>query len=126
MAHEMESVVSKPAEWNGAIVHIWLEGRIAAARADQVAAEKGGRERRDDCDAAAAEEMVCTLLKGSGAVIAQKTFVDQLRALLDRDDFVWRGVYDDRRFDRHVRTQVRKLLKMAMANNGFSNVKRYQ
>lgn len=54
-------------EWNGAAVRAWLERRIVAARADQVAAEKYGWERRDDCEMAAAEEMVCTLLVGSGA-----------------------------------------------------------
>lgn len=114
------------AEWDSAAVRTWLESRIVAARADQVAAERYGRERRDDCDMAAAEEMVCTLLKGSNAVNAQHTFVDALKALLDRDDHVWRGVYDDARFDRHVRTYVRKLARMAKANDGFGNVKRYQ
>ncbi len=120
-------MVSKPVvEWDGAAVRIWIESRIVAARADQVAAEKYGWERRDDCDMAAAEEMVCTLLKGSGEVNVQRTLVDELKSLLDRDDYVWRGVYDDNRFDRHVRTYVRKVLKMTKANDGFGNVRRYQ
>lgn len=113
-------------EWDGAAVRTWLGSRIVAARADQVAAERYGRERRDDCDMAAAEEMICAMLKGSNAVNAQGTFVEQLKALLERDDYVWRGVYDDRRFDRHVRTYIRKLSRMAKANDGFANVKRYQ
>ncbi len=123
----MESVVTKPMmEWNGAAVRTWLESRIVAARADQVAAERYGRERQDDCDMAAAEEMVCTLLKGKEAVNIQGAFADELKVLLDRDDYVWRGVYDDRRFDRHVRSTIRKLLRMTKANDGFGNLARYQ
>lgn len=117
----MEDSVSKP--WDSTAVRIWLESRVASARADQVVAEKGGRKRQDDCDLAAAEEMVCTLLRGKEA---ERAFVGELKALLDRDEYVWRGVYDDRRFDRHMRTYVRKLLKMAKASEGFGNLKRYQ
>ena len=113
-------------EWDGAAVRTWLGSRILAARADQVAAERHGRERQDDCDVAAAEEMICSLLKGSDAADTRGTFLDELTALLDRDDYVWRGVYDDTRFDRHVRTYLRKLSKMAKANDGFGNVRRYQ
>jgi hypothetical protein len=123
----LENVVSKPVmEWDGAAVRAWLESRIVAARADQVAAERYGRERQDDCDMAAAEEMVCTLLKGKEAVNDQGAFTDALKALLDRDDYLWRGVYDDRRFDRHVRSTIRKLMKMTKANDGFGNLARYQ
>ena len=123
----MESVVSKPMkEWDGEAVRTWLESRIVAARADQVVAERYGRERQDDCDMAAAEEMVCTLLKSKEAVNIQGAFSDELKALLDRDEYIWRGVYDDRRFDRHVRSTIRKLLKMTKANDGFGNVARYQ
>jgi hypothetical protein len=123
----MEGRVAKPVtEWDGAAVRAWLASRIAAARADQVAAERPGRARQDDCDVAAAEEMVCTLLKDGDGVDAQEAFVGELNGLLDRDDYVWRGVYDDRRFDRHVRAYIRKLSKMAKANEGFGNVKRYQ
>lgn len=113
-------------EWNGAAVRAWLESRVTAARADQVAAERYGRERQDDCDMAAAEEMVCTLLRGKAAVDIQTAFADELKALLERDDYIWRGVYDDRRFDRHVRSIVRKLMKMTRTNTGFENVTRYQ
>ncbi|WP_404713860.1 hypothetical protein [Sphingomonas sp. MMS24-J13] len=121
--------MSKPAaapEWDGAMVHIWLERRIIAARADQVTAERAGRGEQDDCDKAAAEEMICTLLKGKAATNAQGTLVDELKALLDRDDYIWRGVYDDRRFDRHTRTYIRKLMKMAKTNTGFGNTTHYQ
>ncbi len=123
----MESVVSKNMkEWDGTAVRTWLESRIVAARADQVVAERYGRDRQDDCDMAAAEEMVCTLLKGKEAVHSQPAFTDELKALLERDDYIWRGVYDDRRFDRHVRSAIRKLMKMAKTNTGFENVARYQ
>lgn len=44
---------SKP--WDEGIVRTWLEKRIAAARADQIAAERAGRGGQDDCDKAAAE-----------------------------------------------------------------------
>lgn len=113
-------------QWDGAVVRLWLENRIAAARADQVAAERGGRGRQDDCDQAAAEEMVCALLLREPAADAQHSFADALKALLDRDSFVWRGVYDDARFDRHVRAYVRKLLKMTRENKGFEQIRRYQ
>lgn len=104
----------------------WLEKRIAAARADQVAAERAGRGSQDDCDKAAAEEMICAALKGTDAVAGQGAFAEALKALLDRDDHVWRGVYDDSRFDRHVRAYIRKLLKMTRENSGFEHTRRYQ
>ena len=120
-------MVGKPmTEWDGAAVRTWLDSRVAAARADQVAAERHGWARRDECDLAAAEEMVCPLLKRGDAASTQSALVDGIRKLLDRDDYVWRGVYDDRRFDRHVRAYLRKLVRMAKTNDGFANVRRYQ
>jgi hypothetical protein len=113
-------------QWDGAVVRTWLECRIAAARADQVAAERGGRGEQDDCDKAAAEEMVCTALSRGSATDSQRAFADMLDALLDRDDYVWRGVYDDRRFDRHARTYIRKLRKMTRDYTGFEQRRRYQ
>jgi len=107
-------------------VRKWLDSRIAAARADQVTAERAGYGARDDCDKAAAEEMVCTSLKDKAAVDAQADMAAELKTLLDRDDFIWRGVYDDQRFDRHVRTAIRKLIKMTKTNEGFGNTRRFQ
>ena len=115
-----------PAEWNGATVRRWLDSRIASSRSDQIAAERGGRGQQDDCDKATAEEMVCTLMKAKGSMDDRAAFADDLRALLDRDDFIWRGVYDDTRFDRHVRTYVRKLVRMTKVNEGFGKIGRYQ
>ena len=111
--------------WDGATVRTWLEKRIVAARADQVTAERAGRGAQDDCDKAAAEEMVCAALKGDAAD-AQSAFADALKQLLYREDYVWRGVYDDRRFDRHVRSYIRKLLRMARENSGFHQTRHFQ
>ncbi len=112
--------------WDGAIVRTWLESRIAAARADQVAAERYGRERQDDCDKAAADEMVCGAVKRETVTETQAAFLAALETLLDRDDYIWRGVYNDDRFDRHVRTYLKKLIKMAKSNEGFGKIARYQ
>lgn len=115
-----------PTEWDAAQVRKWLDARIAAARADQVVAERGGYGQHDDCDKATAEEMVCTLMQANDSAVDQKRFTIDLKALLDRDEFLWRGVYDDTRFDRHVRSYVRKLAKMAKTNSGFDRTTRYQ
>jgi hypothetical protein len=118
--------MSETKEWSGATVRTWLESRVAAARADQVVAERGGRHLQDDCDKAAAEEMVCAFLKTKPSVESQSAFAEDLKGLLDRDDYMWRGVYNDTRFDRHVRIYVRKLMRMAKLNDGFETIRRYQ
>lgn len=110
--------------WDGAIVRTWLERRILAARSDQVAAQRGGRAEEDDCDKAAAEELVCTAVRGDAD--SQDALSNALKALQQRDDFVWGGVYDDARFDRHVRAYVRKLARMTRDNAGFEQTRRYQ
>lgn len=113
-------------EWDGTAVQTWLESRIAAARADQVRAERGGRELQDDCDKATAEEMVCTMAKGREPPHDQQALLHKLAAILDRDEYIWRGIYDDTRFDRHVRAFVKKLIKMVKTNEGFTNTAHYQ
>jgi hypothetical protein len=113
-------------EWNGATVRKWLGTRVIAARSDQVTAERGGRGRQDDCDRATAEEMVCSLLQRKGSTDTQKSLSDELRSLLDRDEYVWRGVYDDARVDRHVRSLVKKLIRRTKGNGGFENMAHYQ
>ena len=122
----MNMVDPSAREWNGAAVRTWLESRVAAARSDQVVAERGGRDRQDDCDKATAEEMVCSLMKAKGHADTQDAFKTELRVLLDRDTYIWRGIYDDTRFDRHVRSYVRKLMKMTKTNTGFENTTHYQ
>ncbi|MDD1451189.1 hypothetical protein NHF48_009690 [Sphingomonas sp. H160509] len=89
-------------------------------------AERGGRELQDDCDKASAEEMVCALMSRRGVADSQAAFAAALAALLDRDEYIWRGVYNDTRFDRHVRSYARKLVKMAKTNTEFENVAHYQ
>ena len=112
--------------WDAAAVRTWLERRVAAARTDQVTAQRRGRSGEDECDLAAAEEMVCAALLRPGAADTQETFAAVLKALAERDDYIWRGVYDDRKFDRHVRGAIRKLLKMAKTNTGFERLGHYQ
>jgi hypothetical protein len=117
--------MAEPApDWNAATVRTWLQSRIAAARTDQVRAERGGYQMQDDCDKAAAEEMVCTL--AGKAADTQAGLADALRALLERDDYIWRGVYNDAKFDRHVRGYIRKLARMVKTNSGFGNTTHYQ
>ena len=120
------NVTESPKPWDGAIVRTWLESRIAAARADQVVAERAGYGHHDDCDKAAAEEMICTLALAGDAASQQPTFAGALKRLAERDEFTWRGVYDDTRFERHARAAVRKIAKMTKTNTGFENTKRYQ
>nr|WP_197983043.1 hypothetical protein [Sphingomonas sp. CFBP 13728] len=103
-----------------------MESRVVAARGDQVVAERGGRELQDDCDKASAEEMVCAMMKAGKIADLQASFSDTLLLFLDRDEYIWRGVYNDTRFDRHVRSYAKKLLKMAKTNDGFENTTHYQ
>lgn len=51
----------------------------------------------------------------------EKAFSEDLRTLIDCDEYTWRGLYDDARLDRHVRSYGRKLVKMSKANDGFGN-----
>jgi hypothetical protein len=113
-------------DWNEAAVRTWLASRIASTRADQVAAQRRGRDGEDDCDQAAAEEMVCTLVNKDAVTNSQANLVAALDQLLEREDYIWRGVYDDRRFDRHVRSAIRKIRKMAKTNTGFDRLSRFQ
>lgn len=112
--------------WDGAAVRTWLASRIVAARSDQAVAERAGRGARDDCDKASAEEMVCSLVKSEKITATQDGFARELGALLDRDGYSWRGVHDDARFDRHVGSFVKKLIRMTKANVGFDNTGHYQ
>lgn len=118
------SDAAKP--WDKALVRIWLERRFEAARLDQAAADKRGYAAQDDYDKAAAEEWVCRTLKMSDSPDDQAAFALRLKELLAQDEYRATGIYDDRRFDRYVRTNLRKVAKMTKANDGFGNVSRYQ
>jgi len=56
----------------------------------------------------------------------RRGFAAQLKELLAQDEYRTAGIYDDRRFDRYVRANLRKLAKMTKANDGFANMLRYQ
>ncbi len=115
-----------PKEWDGDLVRRWLECRIAAAGLDQAAADRRGYEARDDYDQAAAEEWVCRNLKAVAAKDDQAAFAARLKQLLGQDEYPITGIHDDRRFERHVRANLRKLTRMTKANAGFENTLRYQ
>ncbi|MDP3550998.1 MAG: hypothetical protein Q8R81_11450 [Novosphingobium sp.] len=112
--------------WNSEQVCKWLECRIDAARLDQAAADRRGYEAQDDYDKAAAEEWVCRGLMAVASKDDQAAFADRLKQLLGQDEYPVTGIYDDRRFERHVRANLRKLTKMTKANEGFENTLRYQ
>ncbi len=123
---EVNDMMSDPAKaWNVALVRTWLDRRLAAARLDQAAADRRGYEARDDYDEAAAEEWVCHALKGDWTD-DQAVFAARVKELIGRDDYPATGIHDDVRFERHVRTHLRRLARMIKANDGFGKTSRYQ
>ena len=60
---------------------------------------------------------------GAGRFAFNELYADDAAG---RDDLVWRGVYDDGRFDRHARGCVRKVMRMARANESWGNLRPYQ
>ncbi|WP_201781355.1 hypothetical protein [Sphingomonas sp. Leaf357] len=114
-----------PKPWNPALVRTWLDRRATAAKLDQAAADRRGYEARDDYDIAAAEEWVCTALKGDWAE-AQAVFAARIKSLIGMDDYRATGIYDDVRFERHVRGHLRRIAKMTKANDGFEKTLRYR
>ncbi|MDB5675098.1 MAG: hypothetical protein JWM65_2080 [Sphingomonas bacterium] len=115
---------SKP--WDGELVRKWLERRLAASKLDQAAADRRGYEAQDDYDKAAAEEWVCHALQAADCTNEQAAFGARIKALIGREEYPATGIYDDIRFERHVRAQLRKLAKMTKANEGFEKTLRYQ
>jgi hypothetical protein len=112
--------------WDGAQVRKWLASRLEAARQDQIVADKQGYSAQDDYDKAAAEEWVCQALRIAAGKDDQAVFADRLKHLLGQEDYPATGIYDDRRFERYVRANLRKLTKMAKTGEGFENTLRYQ
>ncbi|WP_017671938.1 hypothetical protein [Blastomonas sp. AAP53] len=115
-----------PKAWNSEQVRKWLECRIDAARLDQAAADKRGYGSQDDYDKAAAEEWVCRSLIAVADKGDQVALADRIKQLLAQDEYQVTGIYDDRRFERCVRANLRKLAKMTKANEGFENTLRFQ
>ncbi|MEN2787276.1 hypothetical protein ACFOKI_05105 [Sphingomonas qilianensis] len=108
------------------MVRTWLERRLAAAKLDQAAADRRGYEAQDEYDQAAAEEWVCRALQAVDCADTQAALAQRLKELIGQDDYPATGSYDDTRFQRHVRAQLRKLAKMTKANEGFGKTLRYQ
>lgn len=112
--------------WDGELVRKWLESRFESAKLDQAAADRRGYTAQDDYDKAAAEEWVCRTLKGAPCTDDQAALAVRLKALIGQDDYHVTGIYDDGKFQRHVRAHLRKLAKMTKTNEGFENRLRYQ
>jgi hypothetical protein len=112
--------------WDGEQVRKWLERRFEAARLDQAAADRNGYGAEDDYDKAAAEEWVCRALKAADCTNDQALFGKRLKELIAQDEYQATGIHDDARFERHVRSHLRKLAKMTKANEGFEKTLRYQ
>ena len=112
--------------WDANRVCLWLEKRLSAAKLEQAAADRRGYEAQGDYDKAAAEEWVSRTLLTADCADEQAMFADKIKQLLAQDDYRITGIYDDRRFDRSVRAQLRKIAKMTKTNEGFANLLRYQ
>ena len=120
-------MMTSPAKpWDPALVRIWIERRLAASRLDQAAADRRGYDHRDDYDQAAAEEYACRALIGDPAVDDRAAFAKRIKELIAQDEYRATGLYDDARFERHVRSYLRKLAKMTKANEGFDKTLRHQ
>lgn len=112
--------------WNGEQVRKWLERRFEASKLDQAAADRRGYDAQDDYDKAAAEEWVCRALKAADSTNEQTLFAGHIKKLVGQEEYPATGIYDDARFQRHVRGHLRKLAKMTKANEGFEKMLRYQ
>jgi hypothetical protein len=124
---DREEAMTNPSKpWDAALVRRWLECRFEASRLDQAAADRRGYEARDDFDKAAAEEWSCRALKGADRSNDQVAFTALLKELIGKDEYPATGIHDDIRFERHVRTYLRKVAKMTKANGGFEKTLRHQ
>jgi hypothetical protein len=112
--------------WDAALVRKWLERRSEASRLDQAAADRRGYEARDDFDKAVAEEWVCRALANADCTNDQAALAARLKELIGQDEYPATGLHDDIRFERHVRTYLRKLVKMTEANEGLQKTFRHQ
>lgn len=108
------------------MVRRWLESRVKSARLDQTAADRQGYEARDDYDKAAAEEWACLEVLATDSIADQAGFAKRIKELVAPDGYPAAGLHDDERFERHVRTALRKVGKMARTNEGLANTSRYK
>lgn len=112
--------------WDGAVVRRWLERRLKAAKLDQAAADREGYSAQADYDKAAAEEWACAALLVDAASEDPAAFAARIKELIARDSYPVSSNYDDARFERAVRGYLRKIAKMAKANEGFDRLLRFQ
>lgn len=112
--------------WDSELVRKWLERRFQASRLDQAAADRRGYDARDDFDKAVAEEWACAMLKSAASTNDQAAFATHIKTLIGQDEYRATSVYDDMRFERHVRAYLRKLAKMTKTNEGFEKTLRHQ
>lgn len=112
--------------WDGEQVRKWLERRFEISRLDQAAADRRGYEAQDDYDKAAAEEWVCRALKNVECTNEQAAFAKRLKELIGQDEYPMTSIHDDARFERHVRSHLRALVKMTKANDGFEKMLRHR
>ena len=115
-----------PKAWDSEQVSKWLAARIDAASRDQAVADRRGYDAQDDYDKAAADEWVCRNLQAAARGGEQTAFAARIKQLLDQDDYRVTGIHDDRRVERHIRANLRKIARMTKANDGFENTLRYQ
>ncbi|MEG8220970.1 hypothetical protein OSJ57_10090, partial [Sphingomonas sp. HH69] len=90
---------------------------------------QGGRLLRrpqQDYPAATVVEYCSAVLKVPDFSNEQATFAQRLKDLIAREEYQATGIYDDVRFERHVRSHLRKVAKMAKANEGFGKTLHYQ
>lgn len=118
-------MTTPPKPWNGELVRKWLDRRLDASRLDQAAADRRGYEAQGEYDEAAAQEWVCRALKDADCTNDQAAFARRLKELIGQDDYPVTSIYDDARFERHVRAHLRKLAKMSKANEGFEKTLRW-
>jgi hypothetical protein len=97
------------------LVRKWLEHRYEASRLDQAAADRRGYEARDDFDKVIAEESACDALKSADCTNDQDARAARLKKLTGQDEYPVTRLHDDIRFEWHVRTYLRKLVKMTKA-----------
>lgn len=112
--------------WDAKQVCKWLERRFEASRRDQAGADRRGYEARDDYDKAAAEEWVCRMLRNADCTQEQAAFAKRLKELIGQDEYPATSIHDDVRFERHVRSYLRRLAKMTKANDGFEKMLHHQ
>lgn len=115
-----------PKTWDGERVRKWLNSRVEAAGLEAAAADRRGYAAQDDYDKAVAEAWVCRTLATGGRTDDQEGLAAHIKQWLAEDDYPITGTHDDRRSDRYVRANLRKIAKMVKANEGFANTLRYQ